>query len=68
MNDADVARLDENIRDLAAAVETVIAALLTTADNRTESLELLRAAQTMASLIRQGIHDEPAANETAPHA
>jgi hypothetical protein len=63
MNDTE--RLELDIRDLAAALESVIAAALIADREPETALNLLRAAQAMATAVRTGEYES---RETAPHA
>jgi hypothetical protein len=63
MNDTE--RLELDIRDLAAALESVIAAALIAEREPETALTLLRAAQAMAAAVRTGDY---ASRETAPQA
>lgn len=46
--------LEQNVRDLAAALQAVITAALIAADDPTAALDLLRKANAMAAAIREG--------------
>jgi hypothetical protein len=63
MNDTE--RLELDIRDLAAALESVIAAALIADREPETALNLLRVAQAMAAAVRTGDYES---RETAPHA
>jgi hypothetical protein len=63
MNDTE--RLELDIRDLAAALESVIAAALIAQREPETALNLLRAAQAMAAAVRTGDYES---REPAPQA
>jgi len=63
MNDTE--RLQLDIRDLATALESVIAAALIAEREPETALNLLRAAQAMAAAVRTGEYES---RETAPQA